>query len=37
VTRDVEGSGFGFRTERFIDLKQVELPHACTMPPLPAK
>jgi branched-chain amino acid transport system substrate-binding protein len=37
VTRDVEGSGFGFRTERFIDLKQVEVPHACTMPPLPAK
>jgi len=37
VKWDVEGSGFGFRTERFVDLKQVERPHTCTMPPLPAK
>jgi branched-chain amino acid transport system substrate-binding protein len=37
VARDVEGSGFGFRTERFVDLKQVERPHTCTFAPLPAK
>ncbi len=36
VKWDVEGSGYGFRTERFVDLKQVERPHTCAMPALPA-
>lgn len=37
VAFDVEGSGYGFRTERFVDLKRVERPHSCTMPAVPAK
>ena len=28
---DLEGSGLGFRTERFLDLRAVARPHACTM------
>ena len=28
---DLEGSGLGFRTERFLDLQAVGRPHACTM------
>jgi len=32
---DVEGSGFGFRTERYIDAVKVVRPHSCKMAPLP--
>jgi branched-chain amino acid transport system substrate-binding protein len=35
VALDVEGSGFGFRTERYVDAARVVRPHACRMPPLP--
>lgn len=35
VALDVEGSGFGFRTERFVDGARVVQPHACKMAPLP--
>ena len=28
---DLEGSGLGFRTERFLDLRAVARPHACSM------
>jgi branched-chain amino acid transport system substrate-binding protein len=35
VERDVEGSGFGFRTERFVDGAKVARPHQCRMAPLP--
>lgn len=35
VALDVEGSGFGFRTERYIDATRVARPHACRMAPLP--
>lgn len=35
VALDVEGSGFGFRTERFVDAARVARPHACKMVPLP--
>jgi branched-chain amino acid transport system substrate-binding protein len=35
VALDVEGSGFGFRTERFVDAARVARPHACRMAPLP--
>lgn len=35
VALDVEGSGFGFRTERFVDSAKVVRPHACKMAPLP--
>lgn len=31
VTRDVEGSGFGFRTERFVDASRTAVPHRCAM------
>jgi branched-chain amino acid transport system substrate-binding protein len=31
VARDVEGSGFGFRTERFVDASRTAVPHQCTM------
>jgi branched-chain amino acid transport system substrate-binding protein len=31
VARDVEGSGFGFRTERFVEAVRAERPHACRM------
>jgi len=35
VALDVEGSGFGFRTERYVDAARVVRPHACRMSPLP--
>lgn len=35
VVQDVEGSGFGFRTERFVDAERVVRPHACRMAALP--
>jgi len=28
---DLEGSGFGFRTERFVDLQSSARPHSCAM------
>jgi branched-chain amino acid transport system substrate-binding protein len=28
---DLEGSGFGFLTERFLDARAVSMPHACVM------
>jgi branched-chain amino acid transport system substrate-binding protein len=31
VARDVEGSGFGFRTERFVDASRTAPPHGCAM------
>lgn len=31
VVRDVEGSGFGFRTERFVDASRTAAPHRCAM------
>jgi branched-chain amino acid transport system substrate-binding protein len=31
VARDVEGSGFGFRTERFVDASRTAAPHGCAM------
>jgi branched-chain amino acid transport system substrate-binding protein len=31
VARDIEGSGFGFRTERVIPAAQVSRPHTCRM------
>lgn len=31
VARDIEGSGFGFRTERIIPAAQVSRPHTCRM------
>ena len=31
VAHDVEGSGFGFRTVRRLDARQVEQPHGCAM------
>lgn len=31
VARDVEGSGFGFRTERFVDALRAAVPHRCAM------
>jgi branched-chain amino acid transport system substrate-binding protein len=31
VARDVEGSGFGFRTERFFDSARAAAPTSCTM------
>ena len=36
VALDVEGSGFGFRTERHIDAARVARPHTCRMAPLPS-
>jgi len=30
-TYDLEGSGFGFRTERFVDLQSSARPHSCSM------
>jgi branched-chain amino acid transport system substrate-binding protein len=35
VALDVEGSGFGFRTERYVDATRVARPHTCRMTPLP--
>ncbi len=35
VALDVEGSGFGFRTERRLDATQVVRPHTCKKAPLP--
>jgi len=35
VVFDVEGSGFGFRTERHVEASRVARPHACRMPPRP--
>jgi branched-chain amino acid transport system substrate-binding protein len=35
VALDVEGSGFGFRTERYVDARTVVRPHTCKMGPLP--
>ena len=32
VKHDVEGSGFGFRTVRRFEAREVEMPHACKMP-----
>ena len=32
VTNDVEGSGFGFRTVRRFEAREVEMPHQCKMP-----
>ena len=32
VKHDVEGSGFGFRTLRRFEAREVEMPHACKMP-----
>jgi branched-chain amino acid transport system substrate-binding protein len=31
VKHDVEGSGYGFRTVRRFDAKQVEAPQSCRM------
>ncbi|MCX8115672.1 MAG: ABC transporter substrate-binding protein, partial [Burkholderiaceae bacterium] len=31
AARDVEGSGFGFRTERFVDASRTAAPHRCAM------
>jgi branched-chain amino acid transport system substrate-binding protein len=31
AARDVEGSGFGFRTERFVDASRTAPPHHCAM------
>ena len=35
VALDVEGSGFGFRTERYVDAVKVARPHTCKMASLP--
>jgi hypothetical protein len=35
VALDVEGSGFGFRTERLLDTAQVVRPHSCRKAQLP--
>ena len=32
VRFDVEGSGYGFRTLRYLSAAQTELPHSCKMP-----
>ena len=32
VRHDVEGSGFGFRTVRRFEAREVEMPHSCKMP-----
>ena len=32
VRHDVEGSGFGFRSVRRFDAREVEMPHTCKMP-----
>ncbi|MCK6426763.1 MAG: branched-chain amino acid ABC transporter substrate-binding protein [Burkholderiaceae bacterium] len=32
VRFDVEGSGYGFRTLRYLSAAQTELPHSCRMP-----
>ena len=32
VRHDVEGSGFGFRTVRRFEAREVEMPHNCKMP-----
>ena len=32
VKHDVEGSGFGFRTLRRFEAREVEMPHSCKMP-----
>lgn len=34
VQHDVEGSGFGFRTVRRFEAREVEMPHSCKMPRL---
>jgi branched-chain amino acid transport system substrate-binding protein len=31
LAHDLEGSGFGFRTERYLEPAAVSLPHSCTM------
>ncbi|MBN9430180.1 MAG: branched-chain amino acid ABC transporter substrate-binding protein [Burkholderiales bacterium] len=31
LKHDLEGSGFGFRTERFVELQGSALPHSCKM------
>ncbi len=31
IENDLEGSGFGFRTERYLEPAAVSLPHTCTM------
>jgi branched-chain amino acid transport system substrate-binding protein len=36
VAWDVEGSGFGFRTERHLDAARVVRPHAGKMAALPS-
>ncbi|PXW95540.1 amino acid/amide ABC transporter substrate-binding protein (HAAT family) [Sphaerotilus hippei] len=35
VKFDVEGSGYGFRTVRYLEAQQAAMPHRCSMPPLP--
>jgi branched-chain amino acid transport system substrate-binding protein len=35
VAADVEGSGFGFRSERVVPARRLEQPHQCRMAPLP--
>jgi branched-chain amino acid transport system substrate-binding protein len=35
VAFDVEGSGFGFRTERRLPAQRLEQPHRCRMTPIP--
>jgi branched-chain amino acid transport system substrate-binding protein len=35
VTLDVEGSGYGFRTERYVDAAGVVRPHSCRKAALP--
>jgi branched-chain amino acid transport system substrate-binding protein len=35
VAADVEGSGFGFRTERLLPAQRLEQAHRCRMAPIP--